>query len=112
MAMKKSMPARLPKNETTQFISRSMTVHRRCRKAVDMNCEMSELPRKPGKGECYHNVAGEEIRTAEYNHDESYGEETSADSPNETRSILLVPGCRLSRQCDCATVIAVSQMAG
>ena len=35
--MKKSMPARLPRNEVTQMLVSSMMVHLRCRKAVIMN---------------------------------------------------------------------------
>lgn len=41
MAIKNSIPAMLPKNEVTQILAMSRTVHRRCKAAVSINCEMS-----------------------------------------------------------------------
>ncbi len=41
MAMKNSIPARLPRNEVTQILAMSIKVHRRCRNAVIMNYERS-----------------------------------------------------------------------
>lgn len=66
MAMKKSVPARLLEKEVTQTLVRLMSEDRRCRKAVNINCERSRTVRPKGRIRlAYHDIAGEEVRTAE-----------------------------------------------
>ena len=108
MAMKKSMPARLPKKEVTQTLARLMSEDRRCRKAVDINYEPLKTVRsKVTNRQTYHDVAGEEVGTTEDYHDESNRKEQGRDRPDKSRCILLVPGCCFRGQHYCATVAIV-----
>ena len=51
MAMKKSVPARLPRKEIIQTFARLMSEARRCRKAVNMNCGASGTGDPSGQNE-------------------------------------------------------------
>lgn len=108
MAMKKSVPARLPKKEVIQTLARLISEDRRCRNAVTMNCEPSTTVQSKDKNwAAYHDIAGEEIGTAENYHDESNRKEQGRDRPNQTWCIFLVPGSRFRGQHDCAPLAIV-----
>ena len=71
MAMKKSVPARLPKKEVTQTLARLMSEDRRCSKAVNINYAISKTVRsKETSWATYHDIAGEEVGTTVDYHDE------------------------------------------
>lgn len=108
MAMKKSVPARFPKKEVTQTLARLMSEDRRCRNAVNMNYEPSiTVQSKDRNWAAYHDIAGEEIGTAEDYHDKSNREEQGRDRPDETWCIFLVPGSRFCGQHYCAPLAIV-----
>ena len=99
MAMKKSVPARLPKKEVIQTMVKLMSEDRRCRTAVNMNYESSKTVRSEGTNRAtHHDIAGEEVGTAKDYHNEPNRKEYGRDRPNETRCIFLVPRCCIRGQ--------------
>ena len=109
IAMKKSIPAKLPRKEVTHMLAISMMVQRRCRKAVIMNY-LTSATAKFMTGGYYHDVTCEQVRATEHNHDESDRKKARSDGPNETGSVLLIPRGCLCSQCNCTAATAVSEM--
>jgi len=105
MAMVNRLPARLPKNETTQFFPTSMTETRRCKKAVHMNimllvkrsAPLSTIMTRPvgcQRGDVWSRMCiGKDTDR----------KEDSANSADEARCILLIPRRGIRADKDCAT---------
>ena len=100
--MKKSMPAKFPKNEMNQFFSKSTTVMRRCRSAVVMNWTQSAEAAPKRRDETHHNVRGEQICPSQDNHNEADWKQQRSYQPDKAGSVPLIPRCCICALGNCA----------